>query len=81
MNNEKFHVGVINSSFGIQIAGADVCFKEGEVVYILAEIYDKENPECTMWYVVLKPLSKDSLRINSEFVDLMFLENVPRFPH
>lgn len=63
------------------MAGLDVWFEEGELVYVLAEIFDEEDSDCILWYAIMKPISKDILRINSDFVYVKSRGNVMRFPH
>lgn len=77
----KYQVGEITSGFGLQIAGVDVWFDEGELVYVLSEIFDESDPDFILWYVIMKPVSKDVLRVNSDFINLISRGNVLRFAH
>ncbi|MGM0975828.1 MAG: recombinase family protein [Bacillota bacterium] len=77
----SYHIGEITSSFGINVAGLNVWFDEGELVYVLAEIFDEEDSDCILWYAIMKPVSIDVLRINSDFVNVKSHGNVMRFPH
>ncbi|MGS2777783.1 hypothetical protein ACVBAX_10420 [Robertmurraya sp. GLU-23] len=77
----SYHIGEITGSFGIKIAGLDVWFDEGELVYIIAEIFDEEDSDYILWYFIMKPVSKDVLRINSDFVNVKSRGNVMRFSH
>lgn len=83
LNNKmnSYHIGEITGSFGIKVAGQDVWFDEGELVYVLAEIYDEEDSNCILWYAIMNPVSKDVLRINSDFINVKSRGNVMRFPH
>lgn len=78
---DSYHVGEITGSFGINVAGLDVWFEEGELVYVLAEIFDGEDSGCILWYATMKPVCKDVLRINSDFVTVKIRGSVMRFPH
>jgi hypothetical protein len=70
---------LINHS--IEVAGLKVWFDEGELVYVLAEIFDEENPDCILWFAIMKSVSKDVLRINSESVNIISRGETLRFPH
>ncbi|MCT2536552.1 recombinase family protein [Aquibacillus koreensis] len=77
----SYHIGEITGSFGINVAGLDVWFDEGELVYVLAEIFDEEDSDCILWYAIMQPVSKDVIRINSDFIKVKSRGNVMRFPH
>lgn len=76
-----YHIGEITGSFGMKLAGQEIWFDEGELVYVLAEIYDEEDSNCILWYAIMNPVSKDVIRINSDFIKVKSRGNVMRFPH
>jgi hypothetical protein len=77
----SYHKGEITGGFGIKVGGQEVWFDEGELVYVLAEIFDEGDSDCILWYAIMKPTSKEVLRINSDFVNVKNHGNVMRFPH
>lgn len=79
-DGNNFHIGLINSGFGIEVAGVKICFDEGELIYILAEVYD-EDSDCILWFAVMKSVSKDVIRLNSEFVNIISRGKPLRISH
>ncbi|MFV2050154.1 hypothetical protein ACEWK1_22680 [Metabacillus sp. YM-086] len=77
----KFHIGEITASFGVNIAGIDVWHNQGSLVYVLAEVFDEEDSNLVLWYVIMKPDSKVVQRVNSDYVNIKSRGIIPRFPH
>ncbi|KAB7668924.1 hypothetical protein [Bacillus sp. B1-b2] len=77
----KFHIGEITASFGVNIAGIDVWHNQGSLVYVLAEVFDEEDANLVLWYVIMKPDSKVVQRVNSDYLNIKSRGIIPRFPH
>ena len=76
----KFHMGEITASFGVNIAGIDVWNNQGSLVYVLAEVFDEES-NFILWYVIMQPDSKVVQKVNSDYVNIKCHGIIPRFPH
>lgn len=72
----KFHIGEIIVGFE---ATNDVWFDEGELVYVLSELYDPEDSDIILCYVIMQPVSKDVLALDADFVRVLSRGNVSRF--
>ncbi|MGS2777780.1 hypothetical protein ACVBAX_10405 [Robertmurraya sp. GLU-23] len=76
----KFHIGKIKEGFEDNIKGNDVWFDEGELVYVISELYDPEDSDIIVCFVIMLPVIKDVLTVDSDFVKVLSHGNVSRFP-
>lgn len=76
----KFHIGKIKEGFEDNIKGIDVWFEEGELVYVISELYDSEDSDIIECYVIMLPVIKDVLTVGADFVRVLCRGNVSRFP-
>jgi hypothetical protein len=76
----KFHIGKIKEGFEDKIKGIDVWLEEGELIYVISELFDPEDPDVIICFVIMLPVVKDVLTVDADYVKLLSRGNVSRFP-
>ncbi|MBS4193728.1 MULTISPECIES: hypothetical protein [Bacillaceae] len=76
----KFHIGKIKEGFEEKIKGIDVWLEEGELIYVLSELFDPEDPDVIIYFVIMLPVVKDVLTVDADFVKVLSRGTVSRFP-
>lgn len=76
----KFHIGKIKEGFEEKIKGIDVWLEEGELIYVLSELFDPEDPDVIICFVIMLPVVKDVLTVDADSVKVLSRGNVSRFP-
>ncbi|MCG7314819.1 hypothetical protein MHL30_17000 [Priestia flexa] len=76
----KFHIGKIKEGFEDKIKSIDVWLEEGELIYVISELFDPEDPDVIICFVIMLPVVKDVLTVDADYVKLLSRGNVSRFP-
>jgi hypothetical protein len=76
----KFHIGKIKEGFEDKIKGIDVWLEEGELIYVISELFDPKDPDVIICFVIMLPVVKDVLTVDADFVKVLSRGNVSRFP-
>ncbi|MGM0975827.1 MAG: hypothetical protein ACQEW2_23195 [Bacillota bacterium] len=75
-----FHIGEITLDLEEKIGGVGVRFDEGELVYVISEMYDPLDSENIICFLVKKPVSKQVIGLDTKLVNIFCLGDVLRLP-